>query len=155
MKRVATGLLSLCLAAPAVADNTVTVKLITADIAQRIAVTALQRCAEEGYQVTAAVVARDGRLQALLRHALASPVTLKIAKKKAKTSANMRQPSADLAEPLSRASKRLIRLRGGLPIEVGGQFYGGVGVSGATGEIDEVCAQAGIDAVMGDLEFEE
>ena len=42
--------------------------------------------ADEGYQVTAVVVARDGRVQALLRHALASPVTLKIAKKKAKTS---------------------------------------------------------------------
>ncbi len=155
MKRAATGLLLLCFAAPAVADNTVTVKLITADIAQRIVVTALKHCANEGYQVTAAVVARDGRIQALLRHALASPVTVKIAKKKAKTSANMRLPSIDLSEALSHASNRLTRLRGGLPIEAGGQFYGGVGVSGATGEIDEACAQAGIDEVMGDLEFEE
>ncbi len=155
MKRAITGLFLLCLTAPAVAGNTVTVKLITADIAQRIVNAALQHCAETGYQVTAVVVARDGRIQALLRHALASPVTLKIAKKKAKTSANMRQPSADLAKPLARASKKLTRLRGGLPIEAGGQFYGGVGVSGATGEIDEACAQAGLDAVADDLEFEE
>ena len=155
MKRAITGLFLLCLTAPAVAGNTVTVKLITADIAQRIVNAALQHCAETGYQVTAVVVARDGRIQALLRHALASPVTLKIAKKKAKTSANMRQPSADLAKSLARASKKLTRLRGGLPIEAGGQFYGGVGVSGATGEIDEACAQAGLDAVADDLEFEE
>ena len=155
MKRAITGLFLLCLTAPAVPGNTVTVKLITADIAQRIVNAALQHCAETGYQVTAVVVARDGRIQALLRHALASPVTLKIAKKKAKTSANMRQPSADLAKPLARASKKLTRLRGGLPIEAGGQFYGGVGVSGATGEIDEACAQAGLDAVADDLEFEE
>ena len=155
MKRVATGLLLLCFAAPAVAGNTVTVKLITADVAQRIVATALEHCAKEGYQVTAVVVARDGRIQALLRHALASPITVKIAKKKAKTSANMRLPSMEVPKPLARASKRLTGLRGGLPIEAGGQFYGGVGVSGATGEIDEACAQAGIDEVMSDLEFEE
>jgi len=140
---------------PAVAGNTVTVKLITADIAQRIVNAALQHCSETGYQVTAVVVARDGRIQALLRHALASPVTLKIAKKKAKTSANMRLPSADLSKTLAQTSRKLTRMRGGLPIEAGGQFYGGVGVSGATGEIDEACAQAGLDAVADDLEFEE
>ena len=155
MKRVVTGLFLLGLVAPAVAGNTVTVKLITADIAQRIVVTALGHCAKEGYQVTAAVVARDGRIQALLRHALASPVTVKIAKKKAKTSANMRLPSIELSKPLARASKKLTRLRGGLPIEAGGQFYGGVGVSGAIGEMDEACAQAGLNAVADDLEFEE
>lgn len=155
MKRAITGLFLLCLTAPAVAGNTVSVKLITAEIANRIVNAALQHCAETGYQVTAVVVARDGRIQALLRHALASPITLKIAKKKAKTSANMRQPSADLAKALAQTSRKLTRMRGGLPIEAGGQFYGGVGVSGATGEIDEACAQAGLDAVADDLEFEE
>ncbi|MCY4610194.1 MAG: heme-binding protein [Gammaproteobacteria bacterium] len=155
MKRAITGLFLLCLTMPAVAGNTVTVKLITADIAQRIVNAALQHCSETGYQVTAVVVARDGRIQALLRHALASPVTLKIAKKKAKTSANMRLPSADLSKTLAQTSRKLTRMRGGLPIEAGGQFYGGVGVSGATGEIDEACAQAGLDAVADDLEFEE
>ena len=155
MKRIATGVFLACLAAGAAADNTVTVKLITADIAQRIVVAALEHCAAEGYQVAAVVVARDGQTQALLRHALASPVTTRIAKKKAKTSANMRQPSAELSESLARASGKLVRLSGGLPIEAGGQFYGGVGVSGATGEIDEACARAGLEAVMDDLEFEE
>lgn len=155
MKRAIIGFFLLCLTVPAAAGNTVSVKLITADIANRIVRAALQHCAEEGYQVAAVVVARDGRVQALLRHALASPVTVKIAKKKAKTAANMRQPSADLEKPLARASRKLTRLRGGLPIEAGGQFYGGVGVSGATGEIDEACSQAGLDAVMSDLEFEE
>ena len=155
MKRTMTGFFLLCLMAPAVAGNTVNVKLITAEIAQRIVDAALQHCTEQGYQVTAVVVARDGRIQALLRHALAAPITIKIAGKKAKTSANMRQPSADLAKPLARVSRKLTGLRGGLPIEAGGQFYGGIGVSGATGEIDEACAKAGLDAVMGDLEFEE
>ena len=43
---------------------------------------------------------------------------------------------------------------GGLPIEVGGSLIGGVGVSGApSGEVDEECAQAGVDAVLDDLEM--
>ena len=43
---------------------------------------------------------------------------------------------------------------GGLPIEVGGALVGAVGVSGApSGVTDEECAQAGVDAVLDDLEM--
>ena len=155
MHRIFTSFLILLLAGPATASTTVSVKLMTVDIAQRIAQKAMEHCAAEGYQVTTVVVGRDARPQALLRHALASPVSLRIARKKAKTAANMRLPSADLSRSLARSSRMLTRTRGGLPIEAGGHFYGGVGVSGATGEIDEACAQAGIDAVRDDLEFGE
>ncbi len=155
MKRSITGFLSLFLAMPAMADSTVSVSLITADIANRIVSEAARSCGEKGYQVSVVVASRDGRVQAVLRHALASPVTLKIAKKKAKTSANTREPSADTPKPMARGSRKLTRMRGGLPIEAGGKFYGGVGVSGADGETDEACAKAGLDAVIDDLEFEE
>ncbi len=155
MYRILTSFLILLLTGPAAASNTVSLKLMSVDIVHRIAQHALQHCANEGYQVSVVVVGRDARPRALLRHALASPVSCKIAVRKAKTAANMRIPSADLDEALARASRKLVRMRGGLPIEAGGHFYGGVGVSGATGEIDEACAQAGIDAVLDDLEFEE
>jgi uncharacterized protein GlcG (DUF336 family) len=51
-------------------------------------------------------------------------------------------------------------LGGGLPISVGGQFYGGIGVSGApaeknAGDVDEECARAGIDIIKEELEFAE
>jgi uncharacterized protein GlcG (DUF336 family) len=43
---------------------------------------------------------------------------------------------------------------GGLPIEAAGNIVGAVGVSGAaTGEQDEACARAGLDAVRMDLEM--
>jgi uncharacterized protein GlcG (DUF336 family) len=43
---------------------------------------------------------------------------------------------------------------GGLPIQVAGTMLGAVGVSGApSGETDAECAQAGIDAVLIDLEM--
>ena len=155
MKRTISTLLFLCMSVPAMAGSTVTVKLPSADIAHRIVKAALDHCEAEGYQVAAVMVSRDGRPQAMLRHALAAPVTIKIAKKKASTSANLRMPSIQASKTIIKAHKKLVRMNGGLPIEAGGQFYGGVGVSGATGEIDEECAQAGIDAVMDDLEFGE
>lgn len=155
MKKALLMALLLLWVPPAMAANTISVKLMSTDIAQRIASAALAHCAEKGNQVTVVVAGRDGRPQVLLRHALASPVTLKIARKKAVTAANMRQPSADLDKTVARSSRKLTRMRGGLPIAAGGHFYGGVGVSGSTGAIDEECAQAGLDAVQDDLEFEE
>jgi len=47
----------------------------------------------------------------------------------------------------------LIVAAGGLPLTAGGSIIGGVGVSGApSGEQDEKCAHAGIDAIKFDLE---
>ena len=45
--------------------------------------------------------------------------------------------------------------RGGLPFSAGGRFLGGIAVSGAHLDVDEQCAQAGIDAIVDDLEFAE
>ena len=43
---------------------------------------------------------------------------------------------------------------GGVPIQAGGRMLGGVGVSGApSGETDEACAEAGVEAVIDDLEM--
>jgi uncharacterized protein GlcG (DUF336 family) len=48
----------------------------------------------------------------------------------------------------------VVMAAGGVPIQVGGALVGGVGVSGApSGETDQACAQAGVDAVQTDLEM--
>jgi uncharacterized protein GlcG (DUF336 family) len=39
---------------------------------------------------------------------------------------------------------KMFIVRGGFPIEVDGELVGGLGVSGATGEQDEIVAQAGL-----------
>ena len=45
--------------------------------------------------------------------------------------------------------------RGGVPINIGGNIMGGIGVSGApSGWTDEACAQAGLATVREDLELE-
>ncbi len=46
----------------------------------------------------------------------------------------------------------IVANQGGLPIKLGDQVIGGVGVSGSPGgEKDEVCAQAGLDKVADQL----
>ncbi len=50
----------------------------------------------------------------------------------------------------------LVFSAGGLPIQAGGAIIGGIGISGApSGETDEKCAQAGLDAIQDDLEMAE
>ena len=46
---------------------------------------------------------------------------------------------------------RLIIFPGGLAIKSGEVLIGGIGVSGATGDEDEECAQVGLDAIAGML----
>ena len=131
-------------------------KVLSLGMAQRVAAAALHACDEMGYQVGVAVVGRNGNLVALLRDPLSGPHTIDISQKKAFTAASTRVPTAQLADMRTlNFSKRLITLQGGLPINIGGHLYGGVGVSGATSEDDEVCAQVGIDAIKEDIEFGE
>jgi uncharacterized protein GlcG (DUF336 family) len=49
---------------------------------------------------------------------------------------------------------RVVAVGGGVQISAGGQLLGAVGVSGApTGEADELCAKAGIEAIREDTEL--
>jgi uncharacterized protein GlcG (DUF336 family) len=44
-------------------------------------------------------------------------------------------------------------LAGGLIVEAGGSLLGAVGVSGAPGDGDEVCAMAGVEVVQSKIDF--
>lgn len=46
---------------------------------------------------------------------------------------------------------RLAMFGGGVPVKVDGVTVGAIGVSGATAEQDEQCAQAGVDAILAAL----
>ena len=100
---------------------------------------------------------REGIVQVTLRDTIAAQITVPISKGKAYTAANFNAATSALGDransPIGRVPG-IIMSAGGVPIEVGGSLIGAVGVSGApTGEVDEECAQAGIDAVMDDLEM--
>jgi len=104
--------------------------------------------------VSAAVVDRNGNLVAFLRNPLSGPHTIKVSQRKAFSSATLRARTSEMSfrSDLNFAPDILL-IVGGVPIQFVGNFYGGVAVAGAKPEIDEQCAQAGIDAISEIMEF--
>ena len=156
---VATCLLA-CVAMPAIADEdnmVVQTKRMTLETATVIAQATVAACREKGIQIGVTVVDREGIPQTVLRDTIAPTITLPISKGKAYAAVMFNVPTSALSErantPVGRVPG-LVMSAGGVPIQVGGSLLGGVGVSGApSGETDEECAQAGVDAVATDLEM--
>jgi uncharacterized protein GlcG (DUF336 family) len=133
------------------------VKRMSLETATKIAQETIAACREKGVQAGVTVVDRDGIPQVALRDTIAPTITLPISKGKAYAAVMFSVPTSQLAErantPVGR-TEGVVMSTGGLPIQVAGTMIGGVGVSGApSGETDAECAQAGIDAVMIDLEM--
>lgn len=160
-----TGLRSLAIAAvtafspgliaaqePAVVET----RALAAGVAHGIVLAAVQDCVRRGYKVAASVVDRHGNLAAFLRDPLAGPHTINISQRKAYTSATTQRSTASLStrSDLNFAPEMLL-IVGGIPISFNGHFYGGVAVSGATPDVDEKCAAAGIEAVADTMGFVE
>ena len=122
-------------------DPTVHLRLLNSQIVNQI--------------VSAAVVDRNGNLVAFLRNPLSSPHTIKVSQRKAFSSASLRTKTSEIATRRSdlNFAPDILLIVGGVPIQFNGNFYGGVAVAGAPPEIDEKCAQAGIDEVSEIMEF--
>ena len=126
-------------------------------LATKAAHATVDKCLDDGYRVTATVVDRGGNIRAVLRQDGAGPHTVDSSRKKAYTSASMKQPTANLAElvakmpavqGLQHMNEHMLLLGGGLPIEFGGEVVGGIGVGGAPGgHLDAACAQAGLTSI--------
>jgi len=139
---------------------TVNIKRLSMDTALRIAQATIEQCRQEGVQIAVTVVDRGGHPQVVLRDVLAMDITVPISRMKAHTAMAFNSPTSALEgrfdSPHSVAKlDTLVISAGGVPITAGGAILGGVGVSGApSGETDEKCAAAGVEAVSGDLEME-
>jgi uncharacterized protein GlcG (DUF336 family) len=150
-------------AAPAAAQGaTHNVRVLTPESALKATQAAMASCRTAGFQVAVAVVDRFGLTQAMWRDRFAGPHTPQTAADKAYTAVSFRTPTTELAratqagQPGSgiRQVPRFIGVGGGLLIEAGGSIIGAIGVSGApTGDADDVCARAGINAIKDDLEL--
>lgn len=126
-------------------------------MATKAASTAVEQCTKDGYRVSVAVVDRAGVVRALLREDGAGPHTVDSSRKKAYTSASLKRPTAELGELIAKMpavqalrdmSDNILLLGGGLPIEIGGEVVGGIGVGGAPGgHLDAACAQAGLESI--------
>ena len=162
MSSIAKGFAALAvaavLAAPAGAQGVLTQKNISLELAQAIANAAIAQCRTMGYKISVTVVDREGLALVMLHDDGAGLSTQEGSDRKAYTARAFSQPSADFVKRLqdrpdtvgSRHYTRVLALAGGLPIKVGDEIIGAVGVSGTPGK-DEVCAQAGIDKVADQL----
>src|SRR5271156_7238956 len=137
----------------------ITHKDLSAPMALAIAETALTTCTASGYHVSVAVLGRAAEVIVQVRGDGASPHTVENSFRKAYTSRTFRVASGEIAKRVKDDPQifmihlsNVIAAQGGLPIKVGDDVVGAVGVSGSPGgEKDEVCAQAGIDKVADQL----
>ena len=126
-------------------------------LASKAAAAAQEKCKQDGYRVSVAVVDRAGVLKVLVRGDGAGPHSTDSSTKKAYTASTLRKPTSELAETVAKnpaaqglrdISDKILLLGGGLPIEMEGEVVGGIGVGGAPGgHLDAACAQAGLDSI--------
>ena len=143
---------------PAVAQ-VVTHRDVGTHMAMTIVAATVAKCEQNGSGLTVAVVDRQGQLRELLVADKASPHHVELAQRKAYTALTSRRSSAEWAkatEPGSRIAgqrsmAKVVPLGGGLPIKIGEETIGAIGVSGSNTDPDEICALAGLASVADQL----
>jgi uncharacterized protein GlcG (DUF336 family) len=128
-------------------------------MAKTIAENALQDCKARGYAVSVVVVDRGGDTMVALRADDAGPHTMENARRKAYTARTFRMTTEDFVKEMATRPVRreqtslpnVIAIGGGVPIKVGNDVIGGVGLSGSPG-VDEPCVMAGLDKIKDQLQ---
>lgn len=129
-------------------------------LANQIAGETVAACQAMGYAVAATVVDRAGGVRAVQRADNAGPHTLGSSERKAWTSASAKNTTQAMMEGAQKnpGAANLVHLPGflllggGVPIKVGNEVIGAVGVGGAPGgHLDEQCAMAALDKVKDQL----
>jgi glc operon protein GlcG len=138
--------------------------VLSLQIAKVIADACEAKAVEEGWNMNIAIVDDGANLLLFRRMPNAWLGSIDIALDKARTSARMTMPTRMIADitygedrtggpvPGLAHVEGFIAFAGGLPIRAGSTVIGAIGVSGASADQDEACAQAGLDAIAELLE---
>jgi len=152
--------LALAAAGTAQAQSVRSERNMSLDLANQIAAATVAACQANGYAVTATVVDRAGGVRAVQRADNAGPHTLGASAQKAYTSASAKNSTLAMMEGSQKnpAAANLVHipgfllLGGGVPVKVGTEVIGAVGVGGAPGgHLDEQCAMVALDKVKDQL----
>ncbi len=159
--RTLISLAALALAATSIAAQSVrTERNMSLELANQIASATVAACTAHGYAVAATVVDRAGSVRAIQRADNAGPHTLASSQQKAYTSASAKNTTLTMMEGAQKnpAGANLVHipgfllLGGGVPVKVGNEVIGAVGVGGAPGgHLDEQCAMAALEKVKEQL----
>jgi uncharacterized protein GlcG (DUF336 family) len=150
--------IALLLAALPAQAQLITHRDLSYPMALTMATGALDACKARGYPVSVVVVDRGGDTMVALKADGAGPHTTENARRKAYTARTFRMSTQQFIEdmktrPVRREQTTLpnvIAIPGGVPIKVGNDVIGGVGLSGSPG-VDEPCVMAGLDKVKDQL----
>lgn len=142
------------------ADGARSEKNMTLGLANQIAAAAVSACQANGYAVTATVVDRAGGVRAVHRADNAGPHTLAASERKAFTSASAKNNTTAMMEVAQKNPGAanlahipgFLLLGGGMPVKVGNEVIGALGVGGAPGgHLDDQCVVAALDSVKEQL----
>jgi glc operon protein GlcG len=128
-------------------------KVMTLEAAKKIAAGAEAEARKNNWNVVIAVVDDGGHLVYLQRIDGTQTGSIDVAIGKARTSAAFKRPTkvfdelAKTRPSITSISPNAVLLEGGVPVVVGGQMVGAVGVSGVTSQQDAQIAEAGIAAL--------
>ena len=141
------------------ADPLPTKKVLTLDVAKKIAAAAETHAIENKWNVCISIVDDGGNLIYLQRIDGTQVASVAISQAKAETAAKFKRSTKVLEDAVMTKGRTVILalpgvvpVEGGLPIIADGTFVGAIGVSGVTSEQDGQIAQAGIDALPEILE---
>ena len=156
--RLAFAALACVIAAPASAQL-IQRKDLSYAMAKTIAENALADCKARGYAVSVVVVDRGGDTMIAAKDDDARPHALEAARRKAYTARTFAVTTTEFGKEIparpSRTAQTLLptitSLDGGVPIKLGNEVIGGVGVAGSPGK-DEQCASAGLEKVKAALQ---
>lgn len=143
-------------AAPASAQQKKTT--LGLESARKMAAGCEERARKEGWNMVIAIVDDGGSLKHFSRMDNAFRASIDIAQLKANTSSGFPRSTRQMGEIAQQRVPGIVHVpgivtfAGGLPIiTANGEHIGAIGVSGGSADQDEVCAQAGLDAVKSEL----
>ena len=148
------------LSSVASAQGVVAQRELSLAAANQMAQAAVELCRKNGFRIAVTIVDSGGQIRLFHKDDGAAPHTVDASFRKAYTARTYRVPSAEFMKrtevggprPGLRAINNTIGVPGGLPIKIGNETIGGIGIAGAPGDKgDEACAEAAIARVQDQL----
>jgi glc operon protein GlcG len=130
-------------------------KALTLEAAKKLAAAAEAEATKNKWNVVIAIVDDGGHLIYVQRMDGTQTGSVDVAIKKAQTAIAFKRPTKVFEDAIAGGRNALIGLHGALPLEggvplaVGSQMIGAIGVSGVTSQQDGQVAKAGADALAG------